>query len=127
MNMKELEAFLSESADVAVPVIAAEQFAGINRTLTLGYDVDRITFHVYTHDGILYLRQYDARNLQSETSGAELPAVDLRPNKRVYPQYTDEGFARMMRDLGFPLPFTNWSEPKREGPYYGRTHFQHEV
>jgi hypothetical protein len=27
-----------------------------------------------------------------------------------------------MRDLGFPLRFVNWSEPKREGPYFGWTH-----
>lgn len=127
MNMNELEAFLSESANVAVPVITTDQFAGTNRTLTLGYDVDRKTFHVYTHDGTLYLRQYDARKLLGEVSGAQLPAADLRPNKRVYPQYTEESFARVMRDLGLPLPFTNWSEPRNEGPYYGRTHVQGEI
>jgi hypothetical protein len=56
--------------------------------------------------------------------GPALPAQILSPNKRVYPQYTDGDLARIMRDLDFPLPFTTWSEPKREGPYYGKTHLE---
>ncbi|MGY4541193.1 hypothetical protein ACVWY0_001102 [Arthrobacter sp. UYNi723] len=42
----------------------------------------------------------------------------------MYPQYTDKTFARFMRDLGFPLPFTRWSEPNCEGRYYGKTRLQ---
>lgn len=123
MNQDEYEEFRAESTKVEVAVVTAEQVNGESRTLTLGYDVDRNTFHVYVHDGVLYARYYTGHNeTLSEVSGLELPAESLRPNKRVYAQYTDKAFARIMRDLDFPLPFTTWSEPKREGPYYGATH-----
>jgi hypothetical protein len=123
MNQHEYEHFRAEDVHVPVTVVTAEKVGGENRTLTLGYDVDRNTFHAYIHEGTLYVWIYNGRGqVISEGSGTWMPVQTLRPNKRVYPQYTDAGFARIMRDLDFPLPFTTWSEPKREGPYYGKTH-----
>jgi hypothetical protein len=125
MNQTEYEEFRWEDSHVAVTVVTAEKVGGESRTLTLGYDVDRNTFHAYIHEGILYVRASSHRGqIISDASGSALPAEILRPNKRVYPQYTDGHFARVMRDLDFPLPFTTWSEPKREGPYYGKTHLE---
>lgn len=123
MKQSEYNQFLAEDSQVAPSIVTAERVGGENRTLTHGYDVDRNSFHVYVHDGILFVRTYRHDDqIIDEASGLALPAATLRPNKRVYPQYTDEHFARTMRDLDFPLPFTTWSEPRREGPYYGVTH-----
>lgn len=123
MNQNEYDAFRLEEAKAAAPTVAARDVGAADRTLAYGYDVDRNSFHVYAHRGILYVRSYNhRRELLDTISGPELHAEALRPNKRVYPQYTDGHFARIMRDLGFPLSFTPWSEPKREGPYFGWTH-----
>lgn len=123
MNQNEYEEFRAEDAHVPVTGVTAEKVGGKNRTLALGYDVDRNTFHAYIHEGTLYVRTHNHQGkILSEMSGQWLPVVAMRPNKRVYPEYTDGGFARIMRDLDFPLPFTTWSEPRREGPYSGATH-----
>lgn len=128
MNQNEYQQYKAEDAHIPITCVTAERVGGENRTLTLGYDVDRNTFHVYLHEGQLHVRTYNnaAGKVLCHTSGPVLLAEFLRPNKRVYPQYTEGDFARIMRDLDFPLPFTNWSEPKREGPYYGVTHFDEE-
>lgn len=125
MNKSEYEAFSAEDANVTLPSVTAKQVGGENRTLTYGYDTDRNSFHVYLYDGILYSSYfgYDGAPF-TNSSGPELPAENLRPNKRVYPQYTDADFARIMRDMGFPLPFTTWDEPNRPGPFYGKTHLE---
>jgi hypothetical protein len=118
MNQSEYEHF-------PATVVTAEKVGGESRTLTFGYDVDRNSFHAYIHEGTLYVLTYNRLGqILSEGSGTWMPVQTLRPNKRVYPQYTDGDFARIMRDLDFPLPFTNWSEPLREGPYYGSTHLE---
>jgi hypothetical protein len=123
MNQSEYEHFRAEDSHVPITVVTAEKVGGPNRTLVYGYDVDRNSFHAYQHEGKLYVRTYGRGDqVISDASGPALPATILRPNKRVYPQYTDGDFARIMRDLDFPLPFTNWSEPNREGPYYGKIH-----
>jgi hypothetical protein len=128
MNQNEYEEFRWEDSHIPVTVVTAEKVGGENRTLTLGYDLDRNTFHAYLHEGRLYVRTYNyERQILSDASGPVLLAEFLRPNKRVYPQYTDGNFARIMRDLDFPLPFTTWSEPKREGPYYGATHLDEAI
>lgn len=128
MNQNEYEEFEAEDSHVPVTVVTTEKVGGENRTLALGYDVDRNTFHAYVHEGRLHVLTHNRLGqILSETSGAWLPIVVMRPNKRVYPQYTDGDFARIMRDLDHPLTFTTWSEPKREGPYYGATHFLSEV
>jgi hypothetical protein len=125
MNKSEYAAFDAEDANVIRPAVTARQLGDVNRTLTYGYDTDRNTFHVYLHEGVLYAVYYDYDDKPFKTSsGPELPAELLRPNKRVHPEYTDIGFARIMRDLGFPLPFTTWNDPNRQGPYYGKTHLQ---
>ncbi|MFJ2662570.1 hypothetical protein [Arthrobacter koreensis] len=125
MNQNEYEQFCGEDRRANPPLVTAEDVGGDNRTLAYGYDVDRNTFHVYVHEGSLYVLTYSSRGeIISNNSGPELQAQLLRPNKRVYPQYTDGRFARIMRDLDFPLPFTTWSEPQREGPYYGHTHLK---
>ena len=125
MNQNEYELFRAEDSHVPITVVTAERVGGENRTLVYGYDVDRNSFHAYLHEGKLYVRTYSRGDqVISDAAGPALPATILRPNKRVYPQYTDGDFARIMRDLDFPLPFTTWSEPKREGPYYGATHLE---
>ena len=125
MNQEEYEEFCGEDRQANLPTVTSGDVGGDNRTLTYGYDVERNTFHAYIHEGALYARTYSSRGeVLSDNSGPELPAEILRPNKRVYPQYTDVQFARTLRDLGFPLPFTTWSEPRREGPYYGNTHLE---
>lgn len=98
--------------------------AGPDRTLAYGYTCERDTFHVYLLDGVIHrlIAKRDGRVLDVEWyDGRTAPCEALRPDKRVYPQYTDATFAVQMRALGFPLPFTTWSEPKHD-PFEDRRH-----
>ena len=128
MDEETYSAFKLEKVEIEDPVVTVYDISGADRTLTLGYDCDRNTFHVWVEEGCIHAMLYSGHDTVDRLRakvvlwrdyGLGLPARILRPNKRVHPQYTDVTFARTMRDLGFQLPFTNWSEPAREGPFYG--------
>jgi hypothetical protein len=123
MDKNEFETFDNHAPSVERH-IAAEDLKPTSRTLTHGYTCDRHSFHVFLYDGEIHVRVYDFNgSVINEDSGASMPAEILRPDKRVYPQYTDIEFAEKMRAAGYPLPFTTWSEPRRSGPFYGDTFF----
>lgn len=120
MDRRTFERLLQEQK--AIPVITAEELAeGGDRTLTLGYNFQRETVHVYLKDGEIHWLYYTSAGILGKQSAEKAWAESLLPSKRVYPEYTDVQFARLMKErTEFGLPFTKWSEPKKEGPFYGR-------
>jgi len=126
VNLEEYNEF-SRAPETYDPRISIEHFYGHDDgTLLYGYDVDRNSFHVFLKDGLIWLHRYygwDAGNYREITREGKTSwdVEDLLPNKRAYPQYTDRPFAEFVKSLGFSICHTTWSEPKREGPYYGAT------
>lgn len=125
MEREAYEAFRAETWHGLVPVVTAEELsAGGDRTLTLGYNTERETLHVYLEVGEIHAFWYSGERVLAHVQGAELYVHQLTPNKRVYPEYTDLEFARLMRErTEMGLPFTTWSEPRWEGPFHGRRYY----
>lgn len=122
MREDEYDEFIRETRNEQPKTIKASELAeGGDRTLTLGYDIDRTTVHVYLLDGSIVCYCYTREEAVDKRSAPELEAEDLRPTKRSYPQYTDLAFARLMRErTEFGLSLTNWNEPVSDGPFYGK-------
>ncbi len=81
-----------------------------DRTLLFGYDVDRLTWHVYQQDDEIHLVIYrggQEPEPMTHVRGVTLPATDLVPNKRLYPDGCDYGFCRRLKELGVHMTFTN--------------------
>lgn len=127
MEKEVYEAFRGEDREDLPKVVTAEELSdGGDRTLTLGYDVDRATFHAYLEGGQIHALWYSSGTgpFASYKHGLWLPVLLLARSKRVYPEHTDEAFARLMRErTEYGLPFMTWSEPRREGPFRGRRFF----
>ena len=92
-----------------------------DRTLTLGYDLDRKTVHVYALDGEIHFHRYRRAHALTELTGKDfitlehahadqLPVSELRPTKRSFPERTDWAFAVRMHVLGQPLSFTTFND-----------------
>ncbi|WP_315921543.1 hypothetical protein [Mesorhizobium sp. SP-1A] len=105
MKKEELESLREvEAVKRTLPAMDGE-----TRTLLFGYTVERETHHVYQEDGELHLVVYKGDVLIHHERGASLPAENLVPNKRLYPERCDYVFSRMLKTLGFSLPFTNYA------------------
>lgn len=105
--------------------IVAWHFAS-NRTLAYGYTCSRQTWHVYkdisTINKVVYNWQGD---VLEHWRGLRAPMRSLVPDKRLYPEATDYGFAKAARQRGLVLPFTTWDDERAAsrgaGPLFGQT------
>lgn len=89
------------------------------RTLLYGYTVERNNFHVYFSDGFIHRAIYEhPRELIDHVSGPMFSASLLIPDKRAYPQFTDAGFALLLKRRGFSIPFTTYTPTDKKGPFY---------
>ena len=89
-----------------------------DRTLLWGYTLDRLSFHVYILDGVLYRYVYDIYGKGHSIHG-DIPVAELVPNKRLYPEACDYEFCSLLKRYGVNLPFTNFNDDRREEQYYG--------
>jgi hypothetical protein len=127
MTREQFEAFLAAPPPALVSISVEQLSDRRDRTLLLGYTVNRDTFHVYLQDGLLCRHVYSSvfpdRSIAGyeNEAGAELVVQELVPNKRVYPQYCDPEFVGLLRQAGVTVPFTNHSDPGREGPFFAKT------
>ncbi|WP_316200986.1 MULTISPECIES: hypothetical protein [unclassified Bradyrhizobium] len=95
------------------------------RTLLYGYNKDRESWHVYQKDGELHLLIYrdDFSPPVFHGHGSELPAENLVPNKRLYPEACDFEFCLRLRRLGVLMTFTTFGgieDPESRRPFFGR-------
>lgn len=101
MTKEEYERFLTEP----VRPIRADDLPGPDRTLLTGWNFDRQDFVVTLEDGMI-VRQIGYKVEESE----EWPAAELNPGKRARPHRTDFGFARLMRDRGEIITYTQFED-----------------
>lgn len=89
--------------------ISVDQFPEGDHSLLYGYTTERETFHVYIKDGLLHRHIFSGtgENIVSldHISGKELPAVELAPNKRIYPERTSFTLAKLLAEYEVPLAF----------------------
>lgn len=123
MTLDELETV--EKISVAVPkVISAADIAPGNRTLLLGYNVERDTWHVYLYQHTIFTCYYSYKD-----STPTIVAVDCNedfvPDQRLYPAKCDFEFCCALKRLGIDLPFTNFNVNEAahvlDNGYYGMT------
>ncbi|MER6605959.1 hypothetical protein ABT282_08585 [Streptomyces sp. NPDC000927] len=86
------------------------------RTLLVGYTLDRNTWHVYVKDGEIHRLISDGvtPRIISHKSADAWNAEDLLPDKRVYPEQTDIKFAEIVERSGIQIPFTTFNEDSYE-------------
>lgn len=98
---------------------------GPDRTLLYGYTVDRDTWHVYLQDGLIHLLVYTGNTMLSHRSAGTWDAEDLVPNKRVYPESTDEAFAWTLHHLWIDVPYLPFNRDREvaalEERFHGKT------
>lgn len=121
-----LEAFTKlAKAPVKRKTVCVIDLIGPDRTLLYGYTVDRDTWHVYLQDGLIHLLVYKGDVMLSHRSAATWDAEDLVPNKRAYPESTDEAFAWTLHHLWIDVqyrPFSRDRELELLGvTYHGKT------
>lgn len=115
------------AADASVYTMRAHSFLGADRTLLLGYTVDRDTWHVYLKDDQIHLLVYTYQEevLRYEAN-PEWEASRLVPDKRVYPESTDAVFAWRMQQHGLEVPYTKFDpdrwERYRHMTFHGQLH-----
>jgi hypothetical protein len=97
-----------------VPIVRASLFAGVDRTLLFGFNLDRTTFHVYLKDGQIRRVIYNHQGVIDFQSQETWEAVSLVPDKRAYPERTDGHFARLMLHHGIAVPYTTFDEDAYE-------------
>ena len=89
------------------------------RTLLYGYDCNRNTFHVYIKDAKIHVVRYNSKNIE------ELDVKtndDYIPNKRVYAEYSDYEFCKLLLSQDVYIPFTAFKEnSKCKDSYIGKT------
>lgn len=124
MTKEQLEIIQAEVVESAPTVSAKEIFNHQPRTLLWGYTCDRDSFHVYL-DGmgfihrVTYMKTSGEDVLLSHVKGTELEAKLLVPNKRVYPEATDFEFAKLLKEKGIEVTYTNYQEDREESDFYG--------
>lgn len=101
------------------PTISVTDLTGPDRTLVYGYEVGtHITVHVYLKDGEIHRLRYNAGHPGSPIEvidhihGESLPAIELRPSKRAYPERTDAEFATLMIMADERLTFTKFDDER---------------
>lgn len=90
-----------------------------DRTLIYGYDCDRNTFHVYLKDEQIHILKYNSREVFPKLEA--FSNDDYVPNKRVYPEYSDFEFCKLLKEQDIHISFLSYSEPAKEpNPYFGK-------
>lgn len=100
-----------------------------DQTLLYGYDVDRLTWHVYQKGGLLHRAIYrdstpeSTREPEAFDEGEQLDAENLVPNKRLYPEACNLEFCLKLRALEIYLSFTTYGTLTRSpgATFFGRT------
>jgi hypothetical protein len=122
MDQNELEQI--HTLTVEDPEIDVTELTGPARTLLYGYDVDRITWHVYLLGGQIHRRIYDTQAAMNRHEALTRWVIrDLIPNKRAYPNRTDFQFASICARRQEPITFTTWEPLRAEDAgkaFYGR-------
>jgi hypothetical protein len=90
--------------------LSAADIGGPDRTLAFGYTADRDTWHLYLAGGLLHRLVYDGRRgtVVHQQQSEVWATSNLVPGKRLYPESTDERFARLMRARGHDLRFRDF-------------------
>lgn len=88
-------------------VRASDLRLGGDRTLLYGYTCSRATFHVYMEGGQIHRLLYGADVIE-HTAKDVWTAVELVPDKRVYPEYSAMSFCEALVKAGVDIPFTNY-------------------
>lgn len=83
-----------------------------DRTLLYGYDCDRNTYHVYLKDENIYVVRYNSCNILTRLKVSS--NEDYVPNKRVYPQYSDFEFCKLLIEKDIYIPFLEYNEPSKD-------------
>jgi hypothetical protein len=113
---------LSTMAVVAeVPISAADLINKADRTLLYGYTCDRSTWHVYLKNGEIHTLRYIS--VKSTREILVTSNKDYIPDKRLYPERCDFEFCSFLKNLGYSLPFTTWTEmaAEQQEAFYGET------
>lgn len=123
MTPEEFDEYLSLPDPVPPsPTVTSDHVGRSGRTLTLGYDCERRTVHVYVvypliHK-VIYIshfstpfhgRSEETVEVISHEASFRWGAAELIPEKRAYPHATDGQFATYMRSIGCPLTFTSYN------------------
>lgn len=100
-----------------------------DRTLLYGYTCERKSFHVYMRKRVIHTVIYES----TYNDGVQIP-IDMKeievknngdfiPDKRLYPELCDYTFCRILKAIGYELPFTTWMGMKedQEKDFYGLT------
>ncbi|MFB8290169.1 hypothetical protein [Kitasatospora purpeofusca] len=88
--------------------VSAAEIAGPDRTLALGQTPSRFAWHLYLENGWLNVLTFTLNGggtLVEHRAGTVLATADLTPGKLLYPESTDERFARLVRERGYDLDF----------------------
>lgn len=110
------------------PTVSMAEVGYGDRTLIYGYTCKRQTFHAYVKYDELYVVIFDGPE-EFVRHGVELEAAHMVPDKRVYPQWCDYDFCKLLISKGVSIPFTTFTQPEEAAvqhkakftPYYGET------
>ncbi|MBD3004876.1 hypothetical protein [Streptomyces sp. 5-10] len=110
MNYTELKEILNTRTVRASAQVDAQTLGGSDRSLLLGCTCSRNVWHVYLKDGrihrFVYREDKDVRH-EARTSW---PMEELVPDKRVYPEYSDAAFSRVLEGNGIEVPFARFDD-----------------
>ena len=110
LNMKENEYLDIMNMKENVELVTANHLKNkSDRTLLYGYDCDRNTFHVYLKDENIHVVKYNSSKILTVLN--VFSNEDYVPNKRVYPQYSDFEFCKLLIEKDVYIPFSNYEEP----------------
>lgn len=127
MTNEEHLSLIANNADKELTKIAGRDLKDPlrDRTLIYGYDVNRLTFHLYLQTGTIHRIIYNGSTnaIYEDFDYGEFYLADCLPNKRVYPEACDFGFCQLLKKAGFTTPFTTYGALARlrdPSPFIGK-------
>lgn len=94
-----------------------------DRTLLYGYDCDRNTFHVYLKNEKIHILRYNSSGIFTKLEA--FSNYDYVPNKRVYPEYSDFEFCKLLLEQEVEIPFLQFRNDmpnvQSSSTYFGKT------
>jgi len=95
-----------------------------DRTLLWGYIQGRRSWHIYLKDGGIHKYVYKVMLVEpGEHSLYDVvEAIQLIPNKRLYPEACDFEFCKMIIRRGINLPFTTWQDNREDKQFHGEVY-----